>query len=157
MLMTHRLLRLVMIAAFSLPLGVSAEPDKPSAHHEAPASPAGTHDETAHKFSHNFTAHWIKTLNDDQKMHVDMMHLVLDRELVVLKAQEELIQKQINRLVAQDAASTNAVHAKIDELMSVKKQILRTRYSHITEMRALLTPAQRISYDMETLEFSGVK
>lgn len=157
MLMTHRILRLVMAATFSLPLGVSAEPDKPSAHHEEPASPAGTHDETAHKFSHNFTAHWVKTLNDDQKMHVDMMHLVLDRELVVLKAQEELIQKQINRLVAQDGASAHAINTKLDELMSIKKQILRSRYSHITEMRAILTPAQRISYDMETLGFSGVK
>ena len=43
-----------------------------------------------------------------------MMHLELDRELVVLKVQEELAQKQIITLVARDNAATNAINAKID-------------------------------------------
>ncbi len=159
MIMTHRILPFVMAATLLalVPCVVSAEPEAPSAHHEAPSADTGAHNDAAHKSSHNFTDHWVKTLNSDQKTRVDMMHLELDRELVVLKAQEELVQKQINTLVARDHAATNAVYAKIDELMGIKKQILRSRYTHILEMRAILTPAQRISYDMETLGFSGVK
>ena len=157
MMMTHRILPFAMAVALLVPFAVSAGPDTPSAHHEAPSADTGSHDDSAHKSTHNFTAHWVKTLSGDQKMHVDMMHLDLDRELVVLKAQEELVQKQINILATRDKAATSAINTKIDELMGIKKQILRSRYTHILEMRAILTPAQRISYDMETLGFSGVK
>lgn len=157
MMITHRLLPFAMAAALLTPLVVSAGPEAPSAHHEAPSAAAGSHDDAAHKSTHNFTDHWVKTLSGDQKKHADMMHLELDRELVVLKAQEELAQKQINILVTRDNAAINAVNAKIDELMGIKKQILRSRYAHILEMRTMLTPGQRISYDMETLGFSGVK
>ena len=159
MMMTHRILPVVMAAAlFAFAPGwASAEPEAPSAHHEAPGADSGSHDDAAHKSTHNFTDHWVKTLSGEQKTRVDMMHLELDRELVVLKAQEELAQKQINVLVTRDNAASNAVNAKIDELMGIKKQILRARYAHILEMRTMLTPAQRISYDMETLGFSGVK
>ncbi|MEQ6342403.1 MAG: periplasmic heavy metal sensor [Gammaproteobacteria bacterium] len=143
MTMTHRILPFAMAATLLVPFAVSAEPD--------------THSEKAHKSAHHFTDHWAKTLSDDQKTRVDIMHLELDRELVVLKAQEELVQKQINVLVARDNTATNSLHTKIDELMGVKKQIMRSRYAHILEMRAILTPVQRISYDMEILERSGVK
>jgi Spy/CpxP family protein refolding chaperone len=143
MLMTHRILPFVMAATLLVPFAVSAEPD--------------THTEKEHKSAHHFTESWAKTLSDDQKSRVDMMHLELDRELVVLKAQEELVQKQINVLATRDNTAPNSLHAKIDELMGIKKQILRSRYAHILEMRAILTPAQRISYDMQTLERSGVK
>ena len=159
MMMTHRILPFAMTATLLAlaPCVASAEPEAHSAHHEAPAASTGPHDNSAHKSTHNFTDHWVKTLSSDQKTRVDIMHLELDRELVVLKAQEELVQKQINTLAARDNAATNAVNAKIDELMGIKKQILRSRYMHILEMRAILTPAQRLSYDMETLGFSGVK
>ncbi len=161
MMMAHRILPFAMVATLLVlaPGSASAEADTPSAHahHEAPSADTGSHDDSAHKSSHNFTAHWVKTLSGDQKTHVDMMHLDLDRELVVLKAQDELVQKQINIMVTRDKAATSAISTKIDELMGIKKQILRSRYAHILEMRAILTPAQRLSYDMETLGFSGVK
>ena len=158
-MMTHRILSIAMASTLLAlaPCATSAEPEAHSAHHEAQSTSTGSHNADAHKSAHNFTDPWVKTLNSDQKMRVDIMHLELDRELVVLKAQDELLQKQINTLVARDTTATNAVHTKIDELMAIKKQILRSRYTHILEMRAILTPAQRISYDMETLGFSGVK
>ncbi len=109
------------------------------------------------KKAHHFTAHWAKTLNDEQKLKVDQMHLALDRELVVLKARAELLEKELNALAARDGADQKDIHAKIDELMAVKGAILRQRFDHIVEMRAILTPEQRISYDMAVLKRSGVK
>ncbi len=159
MIMPHRILTIAMAATLLAlaPCGVSAGPDAQPEHHETPSANTGSHDDSAHKSSHNFTDHWVKTLSGDQRTHVDMMHLALDRELVILKAQEELAQKQVNTLVARDNAPGKMINTKLDELMGIKKQILSARYNHILEMRAILTPAQRISYDMETLGFSGVK
>ena len=160
MMMTDRILPFAMAATLLVLVPgsvVLAEADAPSAHHEVPSANTGSHDDSAHKSSHNFTDHWIKTLNGDQKTRVDIMHLELDRDLVALKAQDELVQKQINILATRDNVPSSAINTKIDELMGIKKQILRSRYTHIMEMRAILTPAQRISYDMETLGFSGVK
>lgn len=111
----------------------------------------------AAKKAHHFTAHWAKTLSDEQKLKVDQMHLALDRELVVLKARAALLEKELNALAARDDADLEAIHAKIDELMKVKGAILRQRFDHIVEMRAILTPQQRISYDMGVLGRSGVK
>ena len=110
-----------------------------------------------HKGGHHFTPHWAKTLSDEQKRKVDEMHLALDRELVVLKARENLLEKELNALTARDGADRRAIHAKIEELMAVKSAILRQRYDHILEMRAVLTPEQRISYDMAVLRRSGVR
>lgn len=148
----NRVLPFVMTAILAAPFAVSAE----SAHHAKQG--ADSHKEHGHGDSaHHFADHWAKTLSDDQKARVDMMHLKLDRELGVLKAQVELMQKEINVLAAQDNADMSAINKKIDELMGVKKQIMRARYAHILEMRAALTPAQRVSYDMDTLRLSGVK
>ena len=106
---------------------------------------------------HHFTAHWARTLTEDQKLRIDRMHVALKRELVVLKAREALKEKELNALTARDDADMAAIRAKIDELIAVKGEILRKRYAHIVEMRAALTPEQRISYDMAVLERSGVK
>ncbi|MDX1252468.1 MAG: periplasmic heavy metal sensor [Gammaproteobacteria bacterium] len=150
--MMNRILPFVMAATLAVPFAVSAESD----HHKEQG--AGAHKEHGHSGSaHHFSDHWAKTLSDDQKARVDVMHLKLDRELGVLKAQVELMQKEINALAAQDNADMSAINKKIDELMGVKKQIMRARYAHILEMRAALTPAQRVSYDMDTLGLSGVK
>lgn len=106
---------------------------------------------------HHFSDHWAKTLNDKQKQKVDMMHLELNRKLTVLKARAELVQKEMNALAARDDADMKAIQTKIDELMDLKNQIMRARYEHILEMRAILTPTQRISYDMEVLARHGAR
>ncbi|MFQ5486827.1 MAG: Spy/CpxP family protein refolding chaperone [Gammaproteobacteria bacterium] len=111
----------------------------------------------AKKQAHHFAPHWAKTLNDGQKLQIDRMHLALERQLVVLKAREDLLQKELNALTARDDADPAAIHAKIDELIAVKGEIMRRRYDHIVEMRGVLTPEQRISYDMGVLGRSGVK
>ncbi len=111
----------------------------------------------AKKQGHHFAPHWAKTLNDAQKLQIDRMHLALARKLVVLKARAALLEKEVNALAARDDADPAAIHAKIDELMAAQGEIMRQRYDHIVEMRAVLTPEQRISYDMAVLERSGVK
>lgn len=147
--MRHWISPFVMAALLAAPFAAFAD------HHAEQG--AGAHKEAKHESAHHFTDHWAKTLSDDQKARVDMMHLKLDRELSILKAQGELLQKEINVLAAQDNTEMSAINKKIDEFMGAQKQVMRARYAHILEMRAALTPAQRVSYDMDTLRHGGVK
>ncbi|KAF0191566.1 MAG: hypothetical protein FD165_1635 [Gammaproteobacteria bacterium] len=150
---------LALITALTVPgLAGAAEEGKSPGHHGAPDQKAAAHQDKKHSGGgHNFSGHWAASLDEAQKLKVDVMHLELDRDLVVLKAQEELVQKEINALTARDGADTAAINAKIDELMAVKTKIMRARYAHILEMRAILTTAQRVSYDMDVLARSGAK
>ena len=125
-------------------------------------STSGHHDEKHHskmekKKGHHFSPHWAKTLSDDQKMAIDRMHLDLNRELSVLKAQAELAQKELNAYTIRDNAKTSTINTMITKLLAVKKQIMEKRYAHLREMRNALTTEQRISYDMGVLKRSGAK
>ncbi len=157
-----RFVFLALLIALTAPaLAGAAEESTSADHHGASDQKAAEHNEghqdKGHSGGHNFSGHWAASLGEAQKLKVDVMHLDLDRELVVLKAQEELVQKEINTLTARDGADAAAINAKIDELMAVKTKIMRARYAHILEMRAILTPAQRVSYDMDVLVRSGAK
>lgn len=110
-----------------------------------------------HKKSHTMSPHWSKTLNERQRVAVDRMHLTLDRELSILKARAELIQKELNVMTARKNVNQNAIHGKIDELMAIKSEIMKQRYDHLSEMRAMLTKQQRLSYDMAILQREGAK
>jgi len=49
------------------------------------------------------------------------------------------------------------VNAKIDELMAARNQIMRLRYEHLIEMRAILSVEQKVGYDKAVLNRSVVK
>jgi len=104
---------------------------------------------------HNFSGHWAKTLTDEQKVSVDKMHLLVDQVEVVQRAKMKMLKAELNVIAAKGSSSNKALYAKIDEMLAVKKIIMRTRYDHIVEMRAELTEQQRISYDAGQLKHKG--
>lgn len=106
---------------------------------------------------HHTTPHWAKSLNAEQKKTVDDMHHELDRMLEPLKADEKLKQQELNKLTVMDNTSLSEINNKIDELMSIKNQILRHRYGHLVEMRAILNDEQRISYDEAVMKRDQIK
>lgn len=122
-------------------------------HHES-AKKEGGHKK--HK-GHNMSPHWASTLDDEQRVAIDRMHLKLSRLHVVLKAKAAVLQKELNVMTAKDHADKKAIDAKIDKLMAVKAEIMKHRYDHLTEMRDALTAQQRISYDMSILSREGAK
>jgi Spy/CpxP family protein refolding chaperone len=109
------------------------------------------------KKAHHFSPQWSQTLSDDQKTSVDRMHLDLERKLVVLKAQAELAQKELNAYTIRDDAKISTISSMINKLLAVDKQILESRYAHLLEMRNILTAEQRVSYDMSVLNRHGSK
>ena len=111
----------------------------------------------AEKNSHNgkkhgtFSAHWAKTLTDEQKISFDKMHLKVGQLEAVQRAKMKMLQSELNVLVATKPTAKSAIYSKIDEILAVKKRIMRNRYDHIAEMRTELTDQQKISYDMDLL------
>jgi len=146
-----------MFAVLLMPGAALAEGGMSSGHHDMHGMKAESHQQKSPMKGHHFTAGWAQTLTDEQKKSVDRMHLELDRKQLVLKAQAELMEKEINVLTAQDNADMKVILSKIDDLMAINGKIMAARYAHIVEMRAVLTPDQRISYDMAVLKRSGIK
>ena len=164
MTITHPLAAIFIFMLLCTSLTAFAEDAKTAKHHdmhsnsqEKHGKQCDSHKAKQKKRSHHMGSHWAKTLSDEQKQHVDRMHLALDSDLLVLKARAELVQKEINVLTANDDVDMKAVDAKIDDYMAIKTQIMRARYAHLTEMRVILTTEQRVSYDMGILKRSGAK
>ena len=146
------------LAMFMLSTPVLAEPmhsksEKP--HHGMKKEGHG--DKGTKKHSHQFTAHWAKTLSDDQKKQVDLMHLNLNRDRFVLRAELEMNQAKLNNLAAQDKADKAAITKQIDEVLATRRQMMVKRYEHLAEMRSILNEDQRLSYDMGILGRAGVR
>lgn len=108
------------------------------------------------KSKHKMPA-WAKTLTKEQKKAVDEMHHKLDRDQEPFKQKEKALQQSLNELAVKDNADISQINAKIDELMAAKNQILRLRYAHLVEMRAILTEKQRASYDASVLKRDKIK
>ncbi|MBI5903212.1 MAG: periplasmic heavy metal sensor [Deltaproteobacteria bacterium] len=91
---------------------------------------------------------WKKTLTEDQKMKADKMHLELKKAMDVLEAKVKLKEAELNTMVTKDKPDTNAIHGKINEIAELKKEMMTKKYDHIVEMRSILTPEQRVSFDL---------
>lgn len=92
-----------------------------------------------------------------QKAAIDKMHHKLHIDQAPFKAQEVLALKELNKMTIIDDVKLENVNAKIDELMAAKTQIMRLRYEHLIEMRAILSDAQKVPYDKNILKRSAVK
>lgn len=109
-----------------------------------------------HEAKHIFGPHWRETLTDNQKKQADRMHLAVKKSLSVLDARLKLKKVELNNLAIKNDPETKAIHRKIDEVLELKREIMRTKYGHMLEMRGMLTPEQRVSFDMGLLLRDGL-
>jgi len=92
-----------------------------------------------------------------QKAAIDKMHHKLHIDQAPFKAQEVRALKELNKMTIIDDVKLEKVNAKVDELMAAKTQIMRLRYEHLIEMRAILSDAQKVPYDKNVLKRTAVK
>ena len=95
------------------------------------------------------------------------MHHKLHDDQAPFKAKEAQALKELNELTIREDVRIEDVNAKrpgrlcvswaFDELMAAKTQIMRLRYDHLIEMRAILTEEQKVGYDKNVLKRSAVK
>ena len=92
-----------------------------------------------------------------QKERIDQMHHGLHRDQAPFKAKEAQALKELNEMTIRGDVKIKEVDAKIAELMAAKTQIMRLRYGHLIEMRAILSEDQKVGYDKGILNRSAVK
>lgn len=125
-------------------------PRKASGHKAASHAPKkghGKHQGGMHLFSED----WHDTLDDHQRIKVDAMHLQLMKDTQAIKAMITVKKTELAVLATQDHPDTDAMNKKIDEILDLKRMKIRARFAHIVEMREILSPEQRISYDMRII------
>lgn len=111
--------------------------------------------QAGHGPGHVFGPKWRETLTDSQKMQIDRMHLTVMKSMSVLNVRLKLKKAELNVLVVNDNPDTKAIHRKIDEVLELKREIMQIKYDHKVEMRGVLTPDQRVSFDMKLLGKTG--
>ena len=110
-----------------------------------------------HGKGHFFGSRWKETLTDEQKSQADNMHLALKKSLNVPMAKLKVKKAELNNLIVKDNADKKTIYQKIDEILELKREIMRNKYDHKVEMRGMLTAEQQVSFDMKLLETAGRK
>jgi Spy/CpxP family protein refolding chaperone len=101
-----------------------------------------------HAGHHLFGDHWKKTLTDEQKARLDRLHLEFAKKKHVLKSGIEALKVQLAVHAIADEPQPAAIDAQINELLMAKRQLMQAKYSYIAAQRQVLTPEQRVSFDM---------
>ena len=124
-----------MMMFFCVSLNADEKPDAPDADKQASGH-------VHHNHGNEAIAHMHHKLDDDQAPY---------------KLKEAQSLKELNEMTIRDDVKIEHVHAKIDELMAAKNQIMRLRYEHLIEMRQTLTDEQKVKYDQNVLNRSEVR
>ncbi len=117
----------------------------------------GHHGHAAHHGKKLFGPHWRTTLSPEQANELDRLRVEHAKRKMPLKAKAKAIKLELTALATADEPGTSTMDARIDELLAVKGEMLQHKYAHIAAMRKVLTPEQRVSFDMDVLKRSKQK
>lgn len=98
---------------------------------------------------------WKETLTDAQKSQLERLHLDMKKETSVLRAELGVKKAELKALTLRDNPDTQAIGRKTDEIMGIKKELMQKRVNHIIEVRKVLTPEQRVSFDSAVMSGPG--
>jgi len=104
-----------------------------------------------HGKRHLLGEHWKNSLTAEQKLELDKLHLAFAKQKAPLKAGMKALKVQLAVLSTADQFAPEALEAKINELVMAKREMLRAKASYIAAQRQVLTPEQRVSFDMGTV------
>ncbi len=99
-----------------------------------------------------FGPHWKTTLSPEQAKELDRLRVEYKKLKMPLKGKAKAIKLELAVLATADEPDTEAVNARIDDLLALKQEMMRHKYTHIAAKRRLLTPEQRVSFDMDVLK-----
>ena len=95
---------------------------------------------------------WTETLTEEQKAKRARMRLELKKVKYLIKAQIKVKKVELATLVTQDNPDQSAMEKKIDEILELKREKMRKKYAYKVALRNILTPEQRILFDMKMLK-----
>ena len=82
-----------------------------------------------------------------KKMKVDYLKVKYP-----MKARMKTIKIDLAVLATADAPNQKAIDAKIDELLALKKNLLKAKYAHKITVRKELKPEQKVAFDKHILK-----
>lgn len=94
---------------------------------------------------------WRASLTAEQKSEISLSHLRLRQKQALVGARIDLQEVEIATVVASDENDDARLQAAVEELAGLKKERALNRYRHLMEVRQLLTPQQRVSFDLWVL------
>jgi len=94
---------------------------------------------------------WASDLTEEQRAEIDWITLRLLQRQQLLKAQMDVREAELNQLIAGEDIVQDQWQAKLDELLQLKREYLANRYQRLIEVRQVLTPQQRVAFDLSIL------
>lgn len=110
------------------------------------------HGEMGHGKSVYDASCWTETLTEEQKAKVAQLRLEKKKIKYLTKAQIKAKKVELAILVTQDNPNQSAIEKKIEEILDLKREKMRKIYAIKIEIRKLLTPEQRVLFDMKMIK-----
>lgn len=95
---------------------------------------------------------WRHTLSDKQRATIYKLKLEYVKKKSALKAHIKVTKVELALLVTKNNPGATEINKKIDQFIKLKKKILRNKYVHVIAVRKILTPEQRVSFDLGVMK-----
>ncbi len=99
-----------------------------------------------HEKEHGYMG--IKNLTDDQKQKVEKLNLTQQKEMLQLRNQIAEKKAHLKTLEIADNGDMNAINKTIEEMGSIKIDMMKKKASHKQEIRKILNDEQRLQFDL---------
>lgn len=145
--------RFMMLVFSILMLAISGPAFAQMGHMEMSGHPSQSpHGEMGHERGSHGDACWMKSMTDEQKAKAAKMRLEYKKVKSLMKAQIRVKKVELATLVMQDSPDQNAINKKIEEIVDLKREKMQKKYAFKVALRGMLTPEQRVSFDMHMLK-----
>ena len=88
-------------------------------------------------------------LTEAQETQIEKSKLNLDKEILPLTADLDVKRAELDKLLLAEKPDKKSVYKKIDEIQTVRTKLERLKVDHRLEVRAFLTPDQRVVFDKQ--------
>jgi len=95
---------------------------------------------------------WKESLTDVQKEKIKKMKVDFLKVKYPMKARMKTIKIDLAVLATSGSPDQKAINAKIDELLALKKNLLKAKYAHKIAVRKELKPEQKVVFDKHMLK-----
>lgn len=110
------------------------------------------HPHMMHGEQGHYGASWKGSLTSVQKQKLDKMKVDYLKVKYPLKVRMKTIKLELAVLSTSDAPKQKAIDSKIDELLALKKDLLKAKYAHKIAVRKELKPEQKTAFDKHVLK-----
>ncbi|MEA1875028.1 MAG: Spy/CpxP family protein refolding chaperone [Bacteroidota bacterium] len=97
----------------------------------------------------------IPDLSDEQEAQITELRNAHYAEVKNSKADLAILRAEKQRLIIADSPDANAINAKIDAMSEIQSEMQKNRVAHRLAVRNLLTPEQKVYFDMHRSSRNG--